>query len=46
VEPVEGVWLVDIDANVYIPGGTGPNDFASFLQELSGHVYLILIPLT
>ncbi|KXU84161.1 phosphoesterase [Paraburkholderia monticola] len=28
VEPVEGVWLVGIDANVYIPGGTGPNDFA------------------
>lgn len=28
VEPVEGVWLVGIDANVYIPTGTGPNDFA------------------
>ncbi len=27
VEPVDGVWLVAIDANVYVPTGTGPNDF-------------------
>ncbi|MBS75350.1 metallophosphoesterase [Variovorax sp.] len=27
VEPVEGLWLVGIDANVYVPTGTGPNDF-------------------
>ncbi|GGX11570.1 hypothetical protein GCM10007242_17170 [Pigmentiphaga litoralis] len=28
VEPVKGVWLVAIDANVYIPSGAGANDFA------------------
>jgi 3',5'-cyclic AMP phosphodiesterase CpdA len=28
VEPVEGVWLVAIDANVYVPTGPGANDFA------------------
>ncbi|MGY0559048.1 metallophosphoesterase [Lysobacter sp. A421] len=27
VEPVEGVWLVGLDANVYVPTGPGPNDF-------------------
>ncbi|MCR6480681.1 metallophosphoesterase [Variovorax sp. ZS18.2.2] len=27
VEPVEGLWLVGIDANVYIPTGAGVNDF-------------------
>jgi 3',5'-cyclic AMP phosphodiesterase CpdA len=27
VEPVDGVWLVGIDANVYIPTGAGVNDF-------------------
>jgi 3',5'-cyclic AMP phosphodiesterase CpdA len=27
VEPVEGVWLVGIDANVYVPTGAGANDF-------------------
>lgn len=27
VEPVKGVWLVGIDANVYVPTGNGPNDF-------------------
>jgi len=27
VEPVKGVWLVGLDANVYVPTGTGPNDF-------------------
>ncbi|MGY1426329.1 metallophosphoesterase [Lysobacter sp. A289] len=26
VEPVEGVWLVGLDANVYVPTGPGPND--------------------
>lgn len=28
VEPVEGLWLVGIDANVYVPTGAGANDFA------------------
>ncbi|MEZ0471584.1 metallophosphoesterase [Luteimonas salinilitoris] len=27
VEPVEGVWLVGLDANVYVPTGPGANDF-------------------
>nr|WP_312477489.1 metallophosphoesterase [Achromobacter ruhlandii] len=27
VEPVKGVWLVGIDANVYVPTGNGANDF-------------------
>jgi len=27
VEPIPGVWLVGIDANVYVPKGDGPNDF-------------------
>jgi 3',5'-cyclic AMP phosphodiesterase CpdA len=27
VEPVEGVWLVGLDANVYVPTGAGANDF-------------------
>ncbi|MBN8753956.1 MULTISPECIES: metallophosphoesterase [Variovorax] len=27
VEPVEGLWLVGIDANVYVPKGAGANDF-------------------
>jgi len=27
VEPVEGIWLVGIDANVYVPTGPGANDF-------------------
>lgn len=27
VEPVEGLWLVGIDANVYVPTGAGANDF-------------------
>ncbi len=27
VEPVDGVWLVGIDANVYVPTGDGANDF-------------------
>ncbi|MGJ7544837.1 metallophosphoesterase [Variovorax sp. LT1R16] len=27
VEPVEGIWLVGIDANVYQPTGAGANDF-------------------
>ncbi|MGH8085293.1 MAG: metallophosphoesterase [Lysobacter sp.] len=27
VEPVEGVWLVSLDANVYVPTGPGRNDF-------------------
>ncbi len=27
VEPVEGVWLVGLDANVYVPTGPGGNDF-------------------
>lgn len=27
VEPVEGVWLVGLDANVYVPTGAGDNDF-------------------
>ncbi|MFF7058971.1 metallophosphoesterase [Achromobacter spanius] len=27
VEPVKGVWLVGIDANVYVPTGIGANDF-------------------
>lgn len=28
VEPVEGIWLIAIDANVYVPNGTGANDFS------------------
>ena len=28
VEPVEGVWLLAIDANVYVPSGNGANDFS------------------
>ncbi len=28
VEPVEGVWLVGIDANVYVPNGPNADDFA------------------
>lgn len=27
VEPVEGVWLVGLDANVYVPTGPGDHDF-------------------
>jgi len=27
VEPVPGLWLVGIDANVYVPTGAGANDF-------------------
>lgn len=27
VEPVEGLWLVGLDANVYLPTGPGPDDF-------------------
>lgn len=27
VEPVKGVWLVGLDANVYVPTGPGANDF-------------------
>lgn len=27
VEPVDGVWLVGLDANVYVPTGPGPGDF-------------------
>lgn len=27
VEPVEGVWLVGLDANVYVPTGPGADDF-------------------
>lgn len=27
VEPVEGLWLVGLDANVYVPTGPGENDF-------------------
>ena len=27
VEPVEGLWLVGLDANVYVPTGPGPEDF-------------------
>lgn len=27
VEPVDGLWLVGIDANVYVPTGAGANDF-------------------
>ena len=27
VEPVEGLWLVGLDANVYLPTGPGANDF-------------------
>lgn len=27
VEPVEGLWLVGLDANVHVPTGPGPNDF-------------------
>ncbi|WP_202844994.1 metallophosphoesterase [Luteimonas saliphila] len=27
VEPVEGVWLVALDANVYVPTGPGDDDF-------------------
>lgn len=27
VEPVDGLWLVMIDANVYVPTGPGANDF-------------------
>lgn len=27
VEPVEGLWLVALDANVYVPTGPGANDF-------------------
>ncbi len=28
VEPVEGIWLVGIDANVYVPTGAGVRDFS------------------
>ena len=27
VEPVDGLWLVGLDANVYVPNGPGANDF-------------------
>lgn len=27
VEPVDGIWLIGIDANVYVPTGPGQNDF-------------------
>lgn len=27
VEPVDGLWLVGLDANVYVPTGPGPGDF-------------------
>lgn len=27
VEPVDGIWLIGLDANVYVPTGPGANDF-------------------